>query len=38
MNTWTAEQAAAFLEAVADDRLSVAWQLSLYGFRRLTLV
>jgi integrase len=34
MNTWTERQAAAFLESVADDRLSAAWQLSLYGLRR----
>jgi integrase len=34
MQTWTAEQAAAFLEAVATDRLAQAWQLSLYGLRR----
>ena len=34
MQTWTAEQAATFLRAVADDRLSVAFQLSLYGLRR----
>jgi integrase len=34
MKTWTENQAAAFLEAVADDRLSPAWQLSLYGLRR----
>jgi integrase len=34
MNTWTEGQAAAFLEAVTDHRLSVAWQLSLYGLRR----
>jgi Phage integrase family len=34
MKTWTEGQAAAFLEAVADDRLSAAWQLSLYGLRR----
>jgi integrase len=33
MKTWTEGQAAAFLEAVADDRLSAAWQLSLYGLR-----
>jgi integrase len=32
--TWTAEQAGAFLAHVADDRLSAAWQLSLYGLRR----
>jgi integrase len=32
--TWTEGQAAAFLEAVEDDRLSGAWQLSLYGLRR----
>jgi integrase len=32
--TWTEGQAAVFLTAVADDRLSVAWQLSLYGLRR----
>jgi integrase len=34
MQTWTAESAAAFLSATADDRLSVGWQLSLYGLRR----
>ena len=34
MKTWTEGQAGAFLEAVADDRLSAAWQLSLYGLRR----
>jgi integrase len=34
MNTWTATQAAAFLASVADDRLSGAFQLSLYGLRR----
>lgn len=34
MSTWTAEQAAAYLTYVADHRLSVAWQLSLYGLRR----
>ena len=34
MKTWTEGQAAAFLEAVADARLSAAWQLSLYGLRR----
>jgi integrase len=34
MNTWSESQAAAFLEAVADDRLNAAWQLSLYGLRR----
>jgi integrase len=34
MQTWTAEQAAAFLQTVADDRLSAAWQISLYGLRR----
>jgi integrase len=34
MHTWTAEQAATFLEAVASDRLSAAFQLSLYGLRR----
>jgi integrase len=34
MDTWTAEQGAAFLASVADDRLSVAWQFSLYGLRR----
>lgn len=34
MRTWTAEHATAFLEAVAIDRLSPAWQLSLYGLRR----
>lgn len=28
--TWTEVQAAAFLKAVADDRLSAAWQLSLH--------
>jgi integrase len=34
MLTWTAEQAGAFLASVADDRLAVGWQLSLYGLRR----
>ena len=34
VKTWTEGQAAAFLEAVEDDRLSGAWQLSLYGLRR----
>jgi integrase len=34
MRTWTAEQARTFLEAVADDRLSAAFRLSLYGLRR----
>lgn len=34
MQTWTADQAGRFLEAVADDRLAPAWQLSLYGLRR----
>jgi len=34
MQTWTAEQAGAFLEAVTDHRMSAAWQLSLYGLRR----
>jgi integrase len=34
MSTWTEAQAATFLEAVADDRLSAVWQLSLYGLRR----
>lgn len=34
MSTWTESQAAAFLEAVADDRLNAAWQLSLYSLRR----
>lgn len=34
MKTWSAEQAAAFLRYTADDRLSAAWQLSLYGLRR----
>ena len=34
MRTWTAGQAGAFLDAVADHRLSAAWQLSLYGLRR----
>jgi integrase len=34
MKTWTEAQAAAFLDAVADDRLNAAWQLSLYGLRR----
>ena len=34
MQTWTKNQAAAFLEAVANDRLSPAWQLSIYGLRR----
>ena len=34
MKTWTEGQAATFLEAVANDRLSAAWQLSLYGLRR----
>jgi integrase len=34
MRTWTAEQAATFLEAVASDRLGAAFMLSLYGLRR----
>lgn len=34
MSTWTAEAAAAFLRHVAEDRLSAAWRLSLYGLRR----
>ncbi|WP_377461018.1 site-specific integrase [Micromonospora andamanensis] len=34
MSTWTAEQAAAFLAYVAEDRLFAAWCLSLYGLRR----
>jgi integrase len=34
MRTWTAGQAAIFLEAVTDHRLSAAFQLSLYGLRR----
>lgn len=34
MSTWTAQQAQSFLAHVADDRLYVAWQLSLYGLRR----
>jgi integrase len=33
-STWSAEDAGAFLAHVADSRLSVAWQLSLYGLRR----
>lgn len=34
MATWTAQQAAVFLSSVAGDRLSAAWNLSLYGLRR----
>lgn len=34
MKTWTADQAAAFLAFVAADRLSIAWEMSLYGLRR----
>lgn len=34
MHTWSAEQAAKFLTVVGDERLAVAWQLSLYGLRR----
>jgi hypothetical protein len=34
MQTWTAEQAATFLEAVASDRLGATFMLSLYGLRR----
>ena len=34
MQTLTESQAATFLEAVQSDRLSAAWQLSLYGLRR----
>jgi integrase len=34
MNTWTAEQAVAFLQAVSSDRLGAAFRLSLYGLRR----
>jgi len=38
MKTWTEAQAAAFLDAVADDRLNAAWQLSLYGLRRVEVL
>ena len=34
MSTWTAEQAVKFLAYVAEDRLAVAWQMSLFGLRR----
>ncbi|MFI6331897.1 tyrosine recombinase XerC [Micromonospora chersina] len=34
MRTWTADNAAAFLQAVKDERLYAAWQFSLYGLRR----
>lgn len=34
MKTWTSEQAGKFLAATADERLSVAWQMSMYGMRR----
>jgi integrase len=34
MSTWTAEQAQAFLTSTMDDRLYVAWCMSLYGLRR----
>jgi integrase len=34
MKTWTAESSAAFLRAVAGERLAVAWEMSLYGLRR----
>lgn len=34
MQTWTAEQAAAFLNHTAESRLAAAWMLSLYGLRR----
>jgi integrase len=34
MRTWTADQSAIFLESVASDRLSAAWQISMYGLRR----
>lgn len=34
MQTWTAESAAAFLQAVRGERLYPAWQFSLYGLRR----
>jgi integrase len=34
MRTWTAEQAAGFLGAVAGERLAVGWGLSMYGMRR----
>jgi integrase len=34
MSTWTERQVQTFLEAVTDDRLNAAWQLSLYGLRR----
>jgi integrase len=34
MATWTERQVQTFLEAVAEDRLSAAWQLSTYGLRR----
>jgi integrase len=34
MKTWTAEHAAAFLTAVAAERMAVGWGLSMYGMRR----
>jgi integrase len=34
MSTWTAKEASAFLTYVAEDRLYVAWLMSLYGLRR----
>jgi len=32
LDSWTADQAAAFLSSVADDRLAAAWSLSMYGY------
>jgi integrase len=34
MKTWTADQAATFLEATSGDRLAIAWGMSMYGLRR----
>jgi integrase len=34
MKTWTAEQAADFLSAVAGERMAVGWGLAMYGMRR----
>ncbi|MET7752601.1 site-specific integrase [Micromonospora sp. NPDC005367] len=34
MQTWTADSAASFLQAVSGERLYAAWQFSLYGLRR----
>nr|WP_221382785.1 site-specific integrase [Actinoplanes polyasparticus] len=34
MKTWTAEQAATFLGAIASERLAVGWGMAMYGMRR----